>query len=114
MLPGTGRQVYSRAHFAENVPEDQRQDRKASKRRPMEGCMPPPPLIDLSSAPPAKASRRLLHAYEQYRIEFNQNYAAFTLYRLSTHYRLTRDPLAGGRTDGAGLPKVFLIPVSPR
>jgi len=40
------------------------------------------------------ASQRLLHAYEQYRIEFNQNYAAFTLYHLSTHYRLTRDPLA--------------------
>jgi len=40
------------------------------------------------------ASHRLLNAYEQYRIEFNHNYAAFTLYHLSAHYRLTRDPLA--------------------
>jgi hypothetical protein len=41
-----------------------------------------------------EASRRLLHAYEQYRIEFNHNYAAFTLYHLAAHYRLIRDPLA--------------------
>jgi hypothetical protein len=40
------------------------------------------------------ASQRLLHAYKDYRIEFNYNYAAFALYHLVAHYRLTRDPLA--------------------
>ena len=40
------------------------------------------------------ASRRLLRAYATYPIEFNHNYAAFTLYHLSAHYRLTRDPEA--------------------
>jgi hypothetical protein len=41
-----------------------------------------------------EASRRLVHAYEQYRIEFNHNYGAFTLFHLAAYYRLTRDPLA--------------------
>ena len=40
------------------------------------------------------ASQRLLRAYKDYRVEFNYNYAAFTLYHLVAHYRLTRDPLA--------------------
>lgn len=40
------------------------------------------------------ASQRLLHAYKDYRVEFNYNFAAFTFYHLVTHYRLTRDPLA--------------------
>jgi hypothetical protein len=40
------------------------------------------------------ASRRLVRAYEQYRIEFNHNFAAFALFHLATHYRLTREPLA--------------------
>jgi hypothetical protein len=35
-----------------------------------------------------------LRAYKDYRVEFNYNYAAFTLYHLVAHYRLTRDPLA--------------------
>lgn len=41
-----------------------------------------------------EASRRLLYAYKDYRVEFNYNFAAFALYHLVTHYRLTRDPLA--------------------
>jgi hypothetical protein len=41
-----------------------------------------------------EASKRLVHAYKDYRVEFNYNYAAFALYHLVTHYRLTRDPLA--------------------
>lgn len=41
-----------------------------------------------------QASQRLLHAYKDYRVEFNYNFAAFALYHLVTHYRLTRDPLA--------------------
>jgi len=40
------------------------------------------------------ASRRLLHAYKDYRVEFNYNFAAFALYHLVAHYRLTREPLA--------------------
>lgn len=41
-----------------------------------------------------EASRKLVHAYEQYRIEFNHNYGAFALFHLAAYYRLTRDPLA--------------------
>jgi hypothetical protein len=40
------------------------------------------------------ASRKLVHAYKDYRVEFNHNYAAFTMYHLCAHYRLTQDPLA--------------------
>ena len=40
------------------------------------------------------ASQRLVHAYKDYRVEFNYNFAAFALFHLVTHYRLTRDPLA--------------------
>jgi len=48
----------------------------------------------LKDAKYLEASQRLVHAYRDYRIEFNYNYAAFALYHLVTHYRLTRDPLA--------------------
>lgn len=41
-----------------------------------------------------EASRRLLRAYQDYRVEFNHNYAAFAIYHLVAHYRLTREPLA--------------------
>ena len=41
-----------------------------------------------------KASQRFVQAYKDYRIELNHNYAAFALYHLAAHYRLTRDPLA--------------------
>jgi len=40
------------------------------------------------------ASQRLLTAYDLYRVELNHNYAAFTLYHLAAHYRITRDPRA--------------------
>jgi hypothetical protein len=40
------------------------------------------------------ASRRLLAAYPTYRVEFNYNFAAFALYHLVTHYRLTREAAA--------------------
>jgi hypothetical protein len=40
------------------------------------------------------ASRRLVHAYRDYRVEFNYNFAAFALYHLVTHYAFTRDDLA--------------------
>jgi hypothetical protein len=41
-----------------------------------------------------QASTKLVHAYKDYRVEFNHNYAAFTMYHLCAHYRLTQDPLA--------------------
>ena len=41
-----------------------------------------------------EASRKLVQAYATYRSEFNHNYAAFALYHLAAHYRLTREPLA--------------------
>lgn len=40
------------------------------------------------------ASRRLVTAYQDYRVEFNHNYSAFALFHLAPHYRLTGDPLA--------------------
>lgn len=40
------------------------------------------------------ASRRLLEATRLYPVEFNHNYAAFELFHLAAHYRLTREPLA--------------------
>jgi hypothetical protein len=36
-----------------------------------------------------EASRRLVAAYRSYPVEFNHNYAAFALYHLAAHYRLT-------------------------
>jgi hypothetical protein len=36
-----------------------------------------------------EASRRLVRAYSQYRIEFNPNYAAFGVYHLAAHYEAT-------------------------
>lgn len=41
-----------------------------------------------------EASEKLLRAYRGYRVEFNHNYAAFALYHLAEHYRLTGDPEA--------------------
>ncbi len=40
------------------------------------------------------ASRKLVNAYKDYRVEFNHNYAAFTMYHLCAHHRLTQEPLA--------------------
>lgn len=40
------------------------------------------------------ASRKLVGAYSAYRLEYNQNFAAFALWHLVEHYRLTREPLA--------------------
>jgi hypothetical protein len=41
-----------------------------------------------------EASRRLVASYSGYRLEFNHNYAAFGLWHLVAHYRLTQEPLA--------------------
>lgn len=48
----------------------------------------------LGDAKYLEASRRLLRAYRTYRVEFNHNYAAFTLYHLAAHYRLTGERAA--------------------
>lgn len=40
------------------------------------------------------ASRRLMNAYDGYRVEFNHNFAAFGLYHLASHYQVTGDPIA--------------------
>ena len=41
-----------------------------------------------------QASHRLVKAFGGYRLEYNHNYAAFGMWHLAAHYRLTRDPLA--------------------
>lgn len=41
-----------------------------------------------------EASDRLVRAYGSYRVEFNPNYAAFAIFHLAEHYRLTANALA--------------------